>query len=901
MPSSCWVCAVKTIKSFLYFIIPATIFCTKYTHAEIRVPPGFEELARNQSQWVEVFLYGKSMGVFEVNVNLKDVTFIDAEKLFRLVKTNINNDQNGIASIKNAIGKPLARNGQLACYSNGDQPGCDYIKTNSIAVIYDENLARISLFINEKYINKKTSDDGFYHQTTDISNALIHQQNINFVADKNYQSASIQGSGALGVTKAGYINTDWSYIEQKNNSTSSKQADIYNAYYRQDLDKRHYVQLGLMDSRDIFSNAGGNITLSQLPIGKIKGMRTGTTLAWTDATKQKSGTPLIVVLSNDSRVDAYKGKQLLSTSYLKAGVREIDTTNFPPGSYNVSLMIYENNHFSRQQDVPYTNVGSQMGNSLQWFAQAGQIASSDSVSDNGNSPSFQGGLRLPVTSQTSLTGGTSWVKGREFWEGALDWSHGFDKQYIDGVLTGRASYLYGSDDSTGNIQQLNYNDGFSLSFYRTALSAPDCSSNGRGDYAFSGCYKSTIFMVSVPVQGWYANLSYSVDESTGRYVLVNNDAGTSSDIGIIGSQPRYYTHGKSDTWQLSMSRAFPASRLSVSTSISAFKRSQYSNLSDYGGFVSMNVSLTSQANERRGPGNASVGINYASSKQSAAQTSYNASYTRYKDETGDSEVGAQISGVDSDNVTSSVYTRSAGNAGNGALNLTDAWDRTQNSHLANVSGSYSSTLALTADHIYLGRWGNGTPGSAVSFDISGEDLDSDAAVNVGVEGSSRADIAPGYGKLFTIAGYQPTQIEVNESQKSSHGVSSSILKGYGETSVFATPGKIIEKHIKLVSHYTWLGRLLDEKQEPMQNITILNATSFTSLGEGGYTLETDRKVDSLYVLRNSQLFKCEVNAVKVRDVVTYFGTSTCRNISLASAPKFLHEGIEALTKATAKR
>jgi len=901
VPSSCWVYAVKTIKSFLYVIIPATIFCTKYSHAENRVPPGFEELARNQSQWVEVFLYGKSMGVFEVNVNLKDVTFIDAEKLFLLVKTNINNDQNGIASIRSAMSKPLARNGQLACSSNGDQPGCDYIKTNSIAVIYDENLARISLFINEKYINKKTSDDGFYHQTTDISNALIHQQNINFVADKNYQSASIQGTGALGVTKSGYINTDWSYIKQKNNSTSSQQADIYNAYYRQDLDKRHYVQLGLMDSRDIFSNAGGNITLSQLPIGKTKGVRTGTTLAWTDATKQKSGTPLIVVLSNDSRVDAYKDKQLLSTSYLKSGVREIDTTNFPPGSYNVSLMIYENNHFSRQQDVPYTNVGSQIGNSLQWFAQAGQIASNDSLNDDENNPSFQGGLRLPLTSQTSLTGGTSWTTGREFWEGAIDWSHGFDKQYIDGVLTGRASYLYGSDDSTGNIQQLNYNDGFSLSFYRTALSAPDCSSNGRGDYSFSGCYKSTIFMISVPVQGWYANLSYSVDESTGRYVLVNDDAGSSSDMGIMGPQNRYYTHGKSDAWQLSMSRAFPASRLSVSTTISAFKRNQYSNLADYGGFVSMNVSLTSQANENRGPSNASVGINYASSKQNAAQTSYNASYAQYKDETGDNEVGAQISGVDSDNITSSVYTRSAGNAGNGALNLTDAWDRTQNSHLANVSGSYSSTLALTADHIYLGRWGNGTPGSAVSFDISGEDLDNDAAVNVGVEGSSRTDIAPGYGKLFTIAGYQPTQIEVNESQKSSHGVSSSILKGYGDTSVFATPGKIIEKHIKLASHYTWLGRLLDEQQEPMRDITILNATSFTSLGEGGYTLETDRKVDSLYVLRNAQLFKCEVNAVKVRDVVTYFGTSTCRNISLASAPKFLHEGIEALTKATSKR
>lgn len=179
-------------------------------------------------------------------------------------------------------------------------------------------------------------------------------------------------------------------------------------------------------------------------------------------------------------------------------------------------------------------------------------------------------------------------------------------------------------------------------------------------------------------------------------------------------------------------------------------------------------------------------------------------------------------------------------------------------------------------------------------------MGNDAAVNVGVEGSSRSDVAPGYGKLFAIPGYQPTQIDVNESQKPAHGMSSSILRGYGERSVFVTPGKIIEKHIEVASRYTWLGRLLDAQQMPMQDITIANATSFTSLGDGGYTLETDRKVESLYVLRKNQLFKCDVNTVSVRDVVTYFGTSICKNISLASAPKLIHGDIDALTKATSR-
>ncbi|WP_338492243.1 TcfC E-set like domain-containing protein [Erwinia aphidicola] len=208
----------------------------------------------------------------------------------------------------------------------------------------------------------------------------MHQQNLNFVADRDYQSASVQGNGSLGVTQNGYLNVDWNWQGQRSRSASVQKADVNNAYFRQDLWKRVYVQGGVMDARDIFSNAGGNINLSQLPLGRIRGARVGSTLSWVNMDKMSRGTPVTVFLSRDARVDAYRDGQLLSSFYLKAGTRELDTRTFPTGSYAISLRIYENNQLVRTDTVPYTGTGGTALSSFQWFVQAGN------VSDDNGSP-----------------------------------------------------------------------------------------------------------------------------------------------------------------------------------------------------------------------------------------------------------------------------------------------------------------------------------------------------------------------------------------------------------------------------------------------------------------------------------------------------------------------------------
>ncbi|WP_336819927.1 hypothetical protein, partial [Cedecea sp. MMO-103] len=74
---------------------------------------------------------------------------------------------------------------------------------------------------------------------------------------------------------------------------------------------------------------------------------------------------------------------------------------------------------------------------------------------------------------------------------------------------------HGSEGSRGNIQQANYSDGFSLSFYRSAMTAPECNSQGLHRYSINGCYKSSSVMFSVPLDKWYATLGFARNSNRG--------------------------------------------------------------------------------------------------------------------------------------------------------------------------------------------------------------------------------------------------------------------------------------------------------------------------------------------------------------------------------------------------
>lgn len=860
----------------------ALLFICDHVAAGIRVPVGFEELAQGQIIWVEVSLYGDSLGLFQTKVDLETVGFLQPELLITALQKKYSGNEELSSLLHRALNAPLKRNGNLACSSTQNALGCGFIAPDDLAVIYDENYARVSLFINQAFLPPKEPEDSYYEATSDSHNALIHQQNLNFVTDRNYQSASLQGNGSLGISQNGHLNVDWNWQGQRFRSAHHQQFNLNNAVFRQDLRKRFYVQGGLMDSRDIFSNAGGNINLSQLPLNKIRGLRVGSTQAWLNQEKLIQGTPVTVFLSRDARVDAYRGNQLLASFHLKMGSQTLDTRTFPLGSYTITLQVYEDNQLVRTQSVFYSGVSNAALNSFQWFAQTGYLSEERDRDIFGHSLILQSGFRIPLTAALSLTAGASVLRGANYWEGALDWQHGFDTGPLDGVLTTRISHLQGSDGSYGDIEQLSYNDGFSIGFYRMTMHNNDCNSYGQTHGAHIGCYESTNFMFSVPIAQWSASVSYLKNSNQGRYVT---RYGLPNEGSLSQGQQIYVGPSSSQSWQASLSRYFNFNDINVNTSINLFtRRDANRDDRDKGAFISLSLSWLGRGGEAPGSSSASLGMSWQTSQNSHDPLRYNAGWSYSPDDSGENELGVLFDGINVETITAAVYGRTGGQYGNGSLRMSNSWHRRDNQQTFSSSGNYTSSMVVDRNGILWGRWGGGTPSSAVTFKVNAPEEESISKVNVSVQNAGRADVSSNSGTAFTVPGYRETAFSINESTDSSAGFSSEISKGAGKRSLFMIPGKVYHRDIELTARYTWLGKITDEQNQPINGVVPLNVLSWTPLGDGNFSLETTRRLKQLYVMKDQAFWQCGMKVKTMRDVVRWVGTVQCKSIPMAKLP-----------------
>ncbi|WP_254633682.1 hypothetical protein, partial [Pantoea sp. GbtcB22] len=55
----------------------------------------------------------------------------------------------------------------------------------------------------------------YYQQTAETEAAFIHQQNISYAPNRDDQTLTLQGAGALGFTENSYAVIDWDYLAQK--------------------------------------------------------------------------------------------------------------------------------------------------------------------------------------------------------------------------------------------------------------------------------------------------------------------------------------------------------------------------------------------------------------------------------------------------------------------------------------------------------------------------------------------------------------------------------------------------------------------------------------------------------------------------------------------------------------
>lgn len=836
-----------------------------------RIPPGFESLLLGQDEQVEVNIFGSTLGLYMAQVKPDTLQFLQPELIAEALQQQGKIQPGHADALLAALTLPLARNGHLFCQS-GTLAGCGFIESDSVAVIFDENRNAIDLFINPNWLAVRSVASRYY-QAAQSQNAFIQSQTLNWSSSRNMHNASFNATSTLGLGEGRYLAANWQAIAAKSASRTETSMQLQDLWLRQDIGKTHYVQAGRLDQRNLANPLGGSFNFSLLPMPQFDGVRFGTTQAWLNQAiaRKEDATPVTVVLNRPARIDVYRGEQLLSTQYFSAGLQEVNSDSFPGGSYPLQLRIFENGVLVRGEEIPFSKAaGSSGGDALEWFAQTGRV----STRQNDAAKSWQAGLRARFLRSMALTSGFSSLGGKLYNESRIDWQGTLG----DSTLSAAAAVLQGNDGVRGHSRQIGYHNGISLSLYQYQQRGSQCQ-GGEGWDSLS-CGNSLSASLSTQFAGWTALAGYTRSESRSYQLSEQQDL-------YLPPRRRDSEKSRQQSSQLSLARAFIWGDLSLNGRFGIYEAKQDNQQSDRGAFIGVSVghiNRTSSSSRRSNQSRASM--EYRAGSSGGPQHYWNASHTESELADNFRDVTVSFGGSQQGYGYTSLGGRFDSRYGNVSSTLTQNQGKAA---ATTFTGSYSSSLVSTGNDFWLGGGnGTGTASGATLVQVEGpQELYRGAAVEV--RGGGRP-LALGFGDSTVLlnGGYQQTQIDLRERVENGNSLFATLGSGAGHKSHFVTPGRLITRKVTGKVTWTWVGQALANGKGISQG-QVLNGAWGQLDSRGGFVLETDSALKTLYVMQNSQIFACPLKVRETREVLRMVGKTNCEEIAIGALPEQLQK------------
>lgn len=850
-------------------VLVAGALSAHQSHAQSQVPAGFEELLLGQKEKVDVLLFGQSLGLFDAEVKPDTVQFIHPEQLIRRLIANKRLKPAFQSALTTTLAVPLKRNGHLIC--GVAQPACGSVKSESVAIIFDDSRQTIELFITSDWLLAGETAQKYY-QADEGHNALIHSQLINWSLSDGYSNISARGTGALGLGNSRYLAGNWDSVLARTNQQTHFQTQMQDLYLRQDLGKNHYLQAGRMDQTALSGPLGGNFDFSLLPMPLFIGARAGTTQAWRNTQSTgESATLVTLLLNRDARVDIYRGNQLLGSQYLTAGMQTLNTSALPGGSYPLQLRIYENDTLVRTEQAAFSkSAGGFGGDKTEWFMQAGQLVASRTPDMQGGKQSWQSGVRTPLSRTTMLSSGVSSLGDSYFNETRLDWQTAFRSSTL-GVST---AWLTGKGGVRGNAQQITLNNGVSWSLYRQQQRGSTC--RGQQGYEASGCSDTLSASVSTQLAGWTASLGHTRSKQLPTPQPIQHN---------LPWQLTYDVNPKSSvqqTSQLGLARSKIWGNLSASGRVGLFhSRQQEGN--DRGAFISVslgNIARPSASAARNRVTN--MQTDYRVSQCNGAQQSWSLSHLESTQGDVFLEASIGISGNQQGDMSAQSGGRLDGRYGNLNATLSRSQLRQQPPQQS-LTGGYDSTLITTGSEFWLGTAGNGMPSGAALVRVAGS---SDALSGPAVEITSAGrSVTLGLGETIALplAGWQESSTDIQEANQAGNPLFASLGQGAGQKPYFVLPGRVVTREVSAGVVYTLVGRAI-HNGGPLSNGLALNADNTRFDEQGSFMLDSPTLLKTLYVLRQQQFYSCSLSQTQKRAGIYIAGEIACQKVELAALP-----------------
>lgn len=319
---------------------------------KVNLPQGFEDLAATQKAMVDLYFGDRLMGQVEVAYEPGRLRFTNVEAVIALLP-----DLLDPAAIRAALSHAaLDTHPELVCSSGADRQICGRLNPAVAGLIFDQDRFQLSLFINPRLLKVRPATQSAFLSRPNAPFGLVDSlAGAAAGSSRGDTIYTIQNRAVIGVRDARLISTT-SYA-----SEIGLKGDVFAAQ----LDKP-----GIRYTAGAFWAPGLDL------VGRRKILGFGVESQF-DTRSDKdfiTGTPLVVSLSQRSRVDLLVDGRLMSSRTYEAGNQSLDTSALPDGAYEVILRIQESGGATRDERRFFTKNPriAPMGHML-WFARGGAL------------------------------------------------------------------------------------------------------------------------------------------------------------------------------------------------------------------------------------------------------------------------------------------------------------------------------------------------------------------------------------------------------------------------------------------------------------------------------------------------------------------------------------------------
>lgn len=313
-------------------------------------PEGFRSLTEKQTTEADVYFGGLLLTTVFVEYDLYEIEVLDPAA----VVERIPNVRHADKLVQHLTG-PRPTNAEHIC-SLRTRVECGKLRPQVLDLIFDDSRFRLDLFVNRNELALHALEQERYLPDSAVDRSWLH----------NLRS-SLSGTGS-----------DRRYNLSSESFFSMGESRLRGRYALSNDGFTLYEMSWQQDDRDVEYEYGSFRTLGRNSAFAndfdVLGVRMASSTKRRLDLDSALGTPVYLFLDERSRVDVYRGSELVHSRYYEAGNRQIDSSGFPDGAYDVTLKI--SGHSGEEKEEIQFFVKSGMmppKGEPQYFVEAGTL------------------------------------------------------------------------------------------------------------------------------------------------------------------------------------------------------------------------------------------------------------------------------------------------------------------------------------------------------------------------------------------------------------------------------------------------------------------------------------------------------------------------------------------------